>query len=75
MMKILILEHIMDKNPYDILCSAHSKNFIVLFEKYSSLLTSIGLDLAIQIKNCLNNDKNSKSFGKYDDYSFNHFFI
>ena len=61
------------QSPSDIFCSAHFNNFIVLPGKYSCLLAPIDFDLAFERKNFINNDKKSKSFGKNDNYIFDHF--
>ena len=61
------------QSPYDIFCSAHFNNFIVLPGNYSCLLAPIDFDLAFQRKYFINNDKNSKSFGKHDDNAFDNF--
>ena len=61
------------QSPYDIFCSAHFNNFIVLPGKYSCLLAPIDFDLAFQRKYFINNDKNSESFGKHDDNEFDKF--
>jgi len=61
------------QSPSDIFCSAHFNNFIVLPGKYSCLLAPIDFDLAFERKNFIDNDKKSKSFGKNDNYIFDHF--
>ncbi len=38
------------ESPYDIFCSSHFNNFIVLPGKYSYLLAHIDFNLAFQIK-------------------------
>ena len=61
------------QSPSDIFCSAHYNNFVVLPGKYSCLLAPIDFDLTFQIKNFVNNDKESKYFGEHDDYCFDQF--
>ena len=61
------------QSPTDIFCSAHYNNFVVLPGKYYCLLAPIDFDLAFQRKNFINNDKESKSFGKQDDYCFDRY--
>jgi hypothetical protein len=61
------------QGPSDIFCSAHFNNFVVLPGKYSCLLAPIDFDLAFERKNFINNDMQSKSFGKNDNYAFDHF--
>ena len=61
------------QSPSDIFCSAHYNNFIVLPGKYSCMLAPIDFDLAFQRQNFINNDKESKYFGKNDNYCFDHF--
>ena len=61
------------QSPTDIFCSAHYNNFVVLPGKYNCLLAPIDFDLAFQRKNFINNDKESKTFGEHDDYSFDKF--
>ena len=60
-------------SPFDIFCSAHYNNFIILPGKYKCLLAPIDFDLAFQRKNFINNDKESKNFGKHDDLMFDQF--
>ena len=61
------------QRPSDIFCSAHFNNFIILPGKYSCLLAPIDFDLAFERQNFINNDMQSKSFGKNDNYAFDHF--
>ena len=59
--------------PSDIFCSAHYNNFIVLSGNYSYLLAPIDFDLAFEREFFVNNDKESKNFGKNDNSTFDNF--
>ena len=58
---------------FDIICSAHYNNFIILPGKFKCLLAPIDFDLAFQRKNFININKESKNFGKHDDLMFDKF--
>ena len=60
-------------SPFDIFCSAHYNNFVVLPAKYGCLLSPIDFDLAFEKKNFFDNDKQSDTLGKHNELLFDRF--
>ncbi len=63
------------QSQFDIICSSHFNNFIVLPSTKSSLLSPIDFDLAFTKENFINSNIHSKSFGKFDQRIFDEYLI
>ena len=62
-------------STFDIICSCHYNNFIVLPSSKSCLLSPIDFDLAFTKKHFINTYSDSNSFGKFDQEIFDKFLI
>ena len=63
------------QSQFDIFCSSHYNNFIVLSSSKSSLLSPVDFDLSFTKNNFINSDIHSKSFGKFDQRIFDEYLI
>ena len=63
------------QSHFDVFCSSHYNNFIVLPSSKSSLLSPVDFDLSFTKNNFINSDIHSKSFGKFDQRIFDEYLI
>ena len=63
------------QSQFDMFCSSHYNNFIVLSSSKSSLLSPVDFDLSFTKNNFINSDIYSKSFGKFDQRIFDEYLI
>ena len=63
------------QSQFDVFCSSHYNNFIVLPSSKSSLLSPVDFDLSFTKNNFINSDIHSKSFGKFDQRIFDEYLI